>query len=388
MSLPDHLQTFQLLIAGILNSDHNRWKPPDSPIFLQAINRIACLFALKEKRPPSSLSGWLKLFEIPIAEWWPSDLAELDIQDGDTLALLYEGRPEDWQLEYFEIRGIDPDKIQKGLISFKSEMDQQDIALVQSWCGETAHPEIYSTYREFLIRNPKATLWDLNDFMIQFNVNIPVKIQSFYEEPGPDRLFEGYLWECPYCHGILKWQRGEPYCTRHNVCGRITDHYAKRKPIEYQPSLRVLKFGAHQRTCTPGIPEVGLYDQCAGGKIPGIAEVILWPGYDTYDLRILFADGKAWAVDVKDLGQPSDLRRTIDKGLGKIYATKDSAELGWEKAFYIVPDFRLEWKPGYIEISRSDKLTKGETDVVALKKFIGMVKKRGAKAINVRNSNV
>lgn len=381
MPIPDHQITLQLLIAGILNSDQKKWLPPDSPIFIQAINQLSCLLALKRSTIPYSLAAWLSLFETPLAQWWPGELADLEIQKDDDLSLMYERRPEDWLMEYFEVRGIDPEKIQKGLISFASEVDQQGIVFVQNWCSETNHPEIYTAYREFLIRNPFTTLWKLSEFMIQFNVAIPVKIQSFYEEPSPDRFHEGNLWECPYCHGVLKWQHGDPYCIRHNVCGKNSDHYSKRKPIVADPSIRVLKFGSHLRTCTPGIPEVKLFDEVAGGTIPGVLCVLLWPGCDFYDLRVVFADGKAWAIDVKDLGSPSDLRKTIDKGLAKMYIAKGVSGLEWEKAFYVVPDFRLSWKPGYLEIGRSDALTRGETDLVAYSKILNLIKKRALKAL-------
>ena len=68
---------------------------------------------------------------------------------------------------------------------------------------------------------------------------------------------------------------------------------------------------------SPGLAETELEAALRGkgGKrsVPEIG-IEMWPAFDAYDLRLTFADGTAWAIDVKDWASPSLLGAT-DAGL-------------------------------------------------------------------------
>ena len=335
MTLPNHKDVFQLLLAGILNASIDNWRNTEMPFFQQAINQVACLIALQGNEIPNSFKHWLKLFEKPISTWWPGNIGELDLEPD--LRMIYDGQPEDWLIEYFEVRQIDLSRFGRSLTSYQSEIDQYEINSLRQWCRDNNQPDIYSIFREFIIRHPWTNITDLGSFMIQFNIKIPQLIQFFYEEPKPEHYHTGKLWRCPYCDGILRWQFNRPFCVRHNVCSRVTSDYENRQPLNQDPI----------------IPEIRLYDICR--EIPGIKGVQLWPGYDAYDLRINFINGNAWAIDVKDVSDPGTLRNTIEKSAGNLLATRASDDIGWNQAFYVIPDYRVDWCPGYKEIARSDR---------------------------------
>jgi hypothetical protein len=112
-----------------------------------------------------------------------------------------------------------------------------------------------------------------------------------------------------------------------------------------------------------------------------VHDVALWPGYDSYDLRVTFVDKAAWAIDVKDLREADGLRRTIDKALSGLYAARNIPGLEWEQAFYVVPDFRTQWTPGYLSIARADNLVPGESEVVSMSDVIARIKNRARIAL-------
>jgi hypothetical protein len=382
MALPDHQNTFDLLIAGIVTAARANWRVPYPAVFTQSINQLSTLLAVRHAPIPISLQEWLSLFERPFSEWWPEDLSALGIQPTEQLSLMLSGQPDDWLTEYFETREIDIASISKSLTSFKSEIDQQEINTLRQWCRLNSQPELYSQFREFLIAHPYTTLWDLSDLMLRWSgQRLPILIQAMYEEPGPERIHQGQFWECPYCHGILKWRTGKPICIRSSVCGRLTDQYQGMQPVPIDSNLRVLKYGVHERTCVPGIPELALRARCSPEQISGVKDVILWPGYDAYDLRVTFVDNQSWAIDVKDLREAYGLRRTIDRALGGLYTVREDPGLEWEQAFYVVPDFRTEWTPGYLDIARSSFLVAGESEILAMSEMIDRIQHRAATAI-------
>jgi len=377
MTIPNHKDVFQLLIAGILNASIDNWRNTNLPFLQQAINQLACLLALQGKDIPNSPNDWLDLFEKPIDKWWPGEICELDLEH--SLQMIYDGQPEDWLIEYFDSRNIDLSRLGHTLTSFRSEIDQSEINTLRQWCRDNNQSLVYSAYREFLIRNPWTTITELGNFMVQFNIKVPILIQSFFEEPRSEHYHGGKLWQCPNCGGILRWQFDRPYCVRHTVCSRITSNYNSRLPIDQDPYLRILKYGSHLRTCVPGIPEIKLFDICR--ELPGVGSVQLWPGYDAYDLRINFTNGHSWAVDVKDVSDPGTLRHTIDKSLGGLLLTRSSDDLGWERAFYVIPDYRVEWNPGYQEIARSDQFNK-DVKLITSSQIVKMIKTNFGQSIN------
>jgi len=62
-------------------------------------------------------------------------------------------------------------------------------------------------------------------------------------------------------------------------------------------------------------------------------EVELWPELDTADLKIIFLDGKFWAIDAKDWGSATKLARELNQDT--------IPNFGQSQSFFVVPDYRL-----------------------------------------------
>ena len=71
--------------------------------------------------------------------------------------------------------------------------------------------------------------------------------------------------------------------------------------------------------------------------------VELWPGYDAYDLRIIFPDGIVWAVDIKDWRFPYLLAP-------RLTSLDRRGSLTWDRAIYAIPEQREREHPGYLDI--------------------------------------
>jgi hypothetical protein len=91
----------------------------------------------------------------------------------------------------------------------------------------------------------------------------------------------------------------------------------------------------------PGLAETELEAALRGkgGKrsAPEIG-IEMWPEFDAYDLRLTFADGTAWAVDVKDWASPSLL------GV-RTRAFADAP--AHDRALIVIPAYRLRRREDY-----------------------------------------
>lgn len=68
----------------------------------------------------------------------------------------------------------------------------------------------------------------------------------------------------------------------------------------------------------------------------------LWPAYDSYDLKITFNNGEVWAMDIKDWQNPFLLAKKLTELSPKDY----------DKAFYVVPDERVQEDKSYLATLR------------------------------------
>jgi len=358
----DDQTAFNYLAAGILGTagdfrypfyaldgDECDASPPHS-LFQQALNMVAVLILRAGHPLPQGLGQWLDMFGQPLANWWPGTLPE-GIRPHD--ALLFDLRPEDWVGPYLEGCGLD-ESVRRGLWYFQTDLDQAGIRVLQQWCTQQNRPEVYTAFREFLIRHPVVTQEQYLTFQGRYP-EVPVRLKMFYVSPSPSALHDGHYWICPYCKGLLRWVGDEPRCTRHSVCGRMTRKYKERTAQAQASIYQVLRAGVHWRVCVAGLPEVQLYDWLKHRCGAVLTTVLLWPGVDRYDLQLEFATGEVWAVDVKDYANPGKLRRELDKTRAP-YKLPDKP---WTRAFYVVPQYRLTWVGGYIAEARAAQLGVG-----------------------------
>jgi hypothetical protein len=351
---------FLYLVAGVTESFYigSRTQPA---LLKQALNKFTALQMVNKIRPHLSISSLFEDLEEPISTWWPGQLPSV-IQTGEVGAqwsLFFDGSPDEWVEDFLAQKGVQK-RFGQSLQEFQADIDQSAIKLVQKICRDAPKPlsSVYRTIRRFLIKHPVTTLFELQQALGNFPEISTRIINSFYEAPDRFERYarqQGSYWLCPYCHGILNWaENGKiPRCARHSVCGRLYPGYEKRTALNDQLGLVRLKWGLHRRVCVPGIPEIEIYDWMVNLQrrySTFISEVELWPDVDQYDLRICFTDD-IWAVDVKDYADPVELYRKIQKpGKPSEIYFSNQGELKWTQAFFVVPQYRLDWNPQYIDL--------------------------------------
>jgi len=110
-------------------------------------------------------------------------------------------------------------------------------------------------------------------------------------------------------------------------------------PLVRQDGLLQVRRPLRVFVTSPGLAETNLDAALRAKRL--VPE--MWPQYDAYDLRVTFADGTAWAVDVKDWANPSLLgarTRAFD------------ADPAYDKAFIVIPEYRFRLREDYARAFR------------------------------------
>lgn len=337
--------TFTYLAAGLLEGMDNNISYPYPAPFKYALDQLAYLMPLFGIAFPKSLPELLTLFSSPLEKWWPGTLPE---EIDPRFPLLTDQWELDEQVEDFL---FDTDlKLSFGgsIYKIRSVVDQKEIAdmVMRARSGATDLADQYIIARKFLIENPWicGRFDSLPNDLLTFR---DVVTRSYVKVPR-SALYNGLYWLCPYCRGILTWDGNKPRCAKPSICARQSSDYSGMKSIKPEPDILCLKKSIHSRVCLPGLPEILLYKALKEKQktaSEGIKRVDLWPDADTYDIRIEFQDGTAWAVDLKDYANPIALARKI---AGKQIPDIGHSTFGWLKAYYVVPDYREEFSPGYM----------------------------------------
>jgi hypothetical protein len=142
-----------------------------------------------------------------------------------------------------------------------------------------------------------------------------------------------------------------PVCSRCGLLERVGDDWQGVKPeycsdhAENSPTIQwianerymlCLKRGVHLRTFLPGQAELTLFRfaEALHDQYPDQLQAVeRYPGLDTYDVRLTFAD-TIWAVDVKDIAAPKNFIQQVQP----LYR---EGELYYNHAYYVLPDARL-----------------------------------------------
>jgi hypothetical protein len=126
-----------------------------------------------------------------------------------------------------------------------------------------------------------------------------------------------------------------------------------------------------------------------------IIEVRLWPEADRYDLLIRFVHQgqvETWAVDVKDYADPAELLRKIqhqDRPHDLFFYNQGL--IAWQKAFFVVPQYRIDWNAQYLQNLHLIARQRGYTLPVqiafrSMQQFYGIVKRKIAHLRRVASS--
>lgn len=182
----------------------------------------------------------------------------------------------------------------------------------------------YTEFRRFIAENPFPSEFDIARLLDKKPEITRVKefLDEAYQDVPPQ---SNSMPLCKICGGYLD-------CSAKKIegCCEPLDCKVDKAPIPdtviclIRPSLIELRLEKK-------IKEMGL-------------EVELWPELDKADLKIIFPDGKFWAIDAKDWGSATKLARELNQDT--------IPNIGQYKSFFVVPDYRLD-KPKYQAIFKS-----------------------------------
>ncbi len=227
----------------------------------------------------------------------------------------------------------------------EQEACQKIMVEVLSESRRHRRPDSYVKFRQFLIEHPVVT----DDELIQLSFDSEIGTLGAYlpvlYERVPTLIAEqGKVQICRFCGWTLQRHQGHLRCGD-DRCQTLTRDFMQHTLMERtEPPGRLQRVRRPIRryVVVPGIYEVGSMQRLRSMGL----KVDLWPGYDAYDLRITFPDQTIWAIDLKDWRYPHLLAAhltPLDQG----------GSLRWDRAFYVVPDQRVQDHPGYLDILRN-----------------------------------
>ena len=205
-------------------------------------------------------------------------------------------------------------------------------------CRAMHSAEAYTAFRELLITKPVLTDKEIVALSVDVELSdLHELIRRIYEPATAAHLRDEVYAECARCHCLLIPVSDGGYlceldrCRRdgHARVGRLLDPREGGAVSQLTRPLRMFITG-------PGLAEVDLRD--ALKRPPARLEAKMWPNFDAYDLRIVFADGQVWAIDVKDRVNPARLGSS---------AQPFRADPPFNRALLVVPQYRFDEQEAY-----------------------------------------
>jgi hypothetical protein len=316
---------------------------------------VACLH--QGTTPPQGIPDLLKWCRgKPIAEW-PLKLSEDAFCAGDRL--LDEYTPtltticEDW--------ACTSPNVEDELTERKFFLD------VLSTCKNAEAPETYVAFRRLLISHPVLTELELQQHNIDPNlVLLAEQMQVAYQEAPIAYCINGLFHCCSSCGNLLLQKKDGDLICENNHC-RVTGKYKSGREIKETEGVRCLKRGIKRFIAVPGLAELRLEKKLQKLGL----QVELWPNFDSYDLRIVFPNGEAWAVDVKDWANPFLLARHVEP---------IPNAPPWTQAYFVFPNERKKQRSDYVRAFRNHcQILNKQTKAMFEQDFLKQVKLKQVK---------
>jgi hypothetical protein len=214
-------------------------------------------------------------------------------------------------------------------------LEQRLLLDVLSVCRAANRQDAYVAYRSLLIERPVLTAFDLQRHRAKPALALLAdQLRDAYQPAPTECIDKGRLICCAVCRNLLVRMRdGRMRCVE-DRCAAVNS----AKPgatLSVEDDVYWLRRDLRAFIAAPGRTEVGLAKWLCGKGL----SVDLWPAFDAYDLKVAFADGMVWAVDVKDWINPVRLARQV-RPIPQTPA--------WDRAFFVVPQDRLKRQPDYL----------------------------------------
>ncbi|SFB99752.1 restriction endonuclease-related protein [Spirosoma endophyticum] len=364
---------FDKLLLGLYElTNKQRQSPYPYPVLFQQVCQHLALQL--STSAPRTLQGWLNLFHQPIQSWWPASYA-LPKEFASTDSLLIHNRPSDEAVAYYYSVLSEIDATASPMYTtvavenrlFRSlYLNLKDAYRDESNAEQREQiQQEYVQLRRFLIESPITTTNAIRrKFWSGKYVTFP-NVCDFYE-PCNDGQTQ---WSCHHC-GPLHWEGNALVGIRQSICNYhpVEAEHIWQESSEREPILRI-RTGIHVRTCFPGLPELFLFNQLGKRQQeqPSLLKAVeLWPGVDQYDIRIEFANGMAWAIDVKDYQNPQRL-------LPELKTIDDRNGLDYRSAFYVIPNRWIENNPHYLPLLKSNTDLPASHNIVSSSQLLDRV---------------
>lgn len=294
----------------------------------RALDRTVLACLLREAEPPQSLAELVDWCATRPLSDWPLDLPAGTVGPNDFLLDPDCGRPTELCHEWAE-RGRD---------AAGEHLDREVIRAALRLCREYGEEEAYSSFRGLLVNRPVLTSAESFEVSADLAMEPVRELISWIYEPVPaSYLNDGAYATCGRCRTLLTPTRDGGWWCERDRCRRqgpppIGRHLHPNEVGEVLQLRRPLR----QFVTGPGRAETDLAQALTGLGL----SVRMWPGFDSYDLRVTFPSGLVWAIDVKDWASPRLLGRA---------ARPVRPDPPYDEAFWIVPGHRVADRPGYIE---------------------------------------
>lgn len=335
---------FSLLLVGLEKYTKSNTLYPFPAELQHAMNGLALMMG---SNYPSTRRQFMELMTEPLTEWWlPYGGMEIDGFD-NRFTLMYGDEISDPVEDYLiqgNLRGVNiSDLLTLKDNAFMRQLVEQKRDAYQTAINddEAAHIEQdYATVRAFVTENAftypdvirRNLPYHLKDTVLEMYVSAA--------QQGSRLLFDTNYWHCHECGMVSVDHERRRQGLKPDVCAVRCSGKVGWEEISTHPNLLVLRQGIQRRTLIPGRVEIELYHWLVDEIRPQkrqLIEVRLYPGVDRYDLRLLFSDGEAWAVDVKDYRLPTELGAHIARS-PRPYDM--DTRLHWDRAFYVVANDR------------------------------------------------
>jgi hypothetical protein len=349
---PDEL-TLHFIASGLtrLVQDLNEGKPYSLPYpfaLQRGLDRLVVACLRQSKTPPQGIPDLIEWCRSPLASW---PLAMPDEAIGAKDSLLIGDFPtsicDDWTYDKQDV---------------EAELTQANIMRsALNACAEADSSDAYRAFRALLIRQPVLTAFELQQHLMRPELDILREHVKAAYAPAPlAAVVDGHYHCCGTCHNLLlQTTSGQLECEDERCRSKPT----AGRTIPYREEVVWLRRGLRRFIAAPGRAELQLSEKLEELGL----QVELWPGLDSYDLRVTFADAEVWAVDVKDWANPFLLGRKVEP-LPK--------EPPWNRAFFVVPDERLQQRADYIRAFQNACPNRGNLfQIASVSNFLRKVRK-------------
>lgn len=328
---PDEL-TLHLIASGLILlvqhvQDGNPITCPYPAALQRGLNRLVIACLRHTTTPPEGIPDLLSWCRRPLASW-PLNLPTDAIGSGDRLL---DGDIPTHVCDAWACASPD----------VEAELSERRIMLsAMDICRAAGIQDTYVAFRTLLIQHPVLTALEFQ----QKNIDpalIPVgaSLREAYIPAPASALVDGHYSCCPHCGNLLVRTDKNALQCEEERCRRMPSGPVGRTIPAYEDVVW-LKRGLRRFVAAPGRSELRLAERL---RQIGVA-IELWPTFDRYDLRVLFPNAEAWAVDVKDWANPFLLARSV-----RTIPTTPS----WSRASFVFPDERIAERSDYTRAFRT-----------------------------------